>query len=325
MKPLISVVVPVYNVASYLEKCLDSILAQTFQDMEVIVVDDGATDGSGAICDRYARQDPRVRVIHQANGGLSAARNCGIEHASGTYIGFVDSDDYIAPDMYETLLGLLTSQRADIAMCALYDMYDGQPVKVNTTEQVMTVGREEAMKIVLEAEIVSVTAVNKLYRRSLFDTVRYPVGKTAEDAFVIIELLDLCDTVVITSAQKYYYIHRGNSITSRSFNPHTLDTIEAYRKNAALIERKYPQLRDTAEMRLCWAYFYVLDRLVYDTSPEYVQTRQEVVAFLRRRFAFIMKDRRFTPARKLSELMLMVSVRAYRACVDLQNRRYRIT
>jgi len=325
MKPIISVIVPVYNVEQYLRKCLDSIIGQTVKDIEIIVVDDGSTDASGDICDSYLSKDSRIKVFHKDNGGLSSARNYGIEKSTGDYIGFVDSDDFIEPDMYETLLRILEKNNADMSMCGLYDVFDGKPRKVFNKTEEWAVDNIKAMEIVLEAKIVSVTAVNKLYKRELFNTIRYPLGKTAEDAFVIIELLDKCSVVAITNEQKYHYIHRSNSITTNKFSKKTLDVIEAYEKNYCIIEKKYTQLIDTAKMRLCWAYFYVLDRIIYDESHEYEEEKKNIILFLKKNIGFILNDKRFTSSRKIAALLLFVNNNLYKRCVQLQNRRYKIS
>ena len=324
MKPSISVIVPVYNVEHYLRKCLDSIIEQTVRDIEIIVVDDGSTDSSGEICDTYLDRDSRVKVFHKENGGLSSARNFGIEKATGEYIGFVDSDDFIEPDMYEILLHLIKRYKADLSMCGLYDVFDGKPRAVFKTTEEWFVDKVKAMEIVLEAKIVSVTAVNKLYKKELFNTIRYPLGKTAEDAFVIIELLDECNTVAITNDQKYHYIHRSNSITTNKFSKKTLDVIEAYEKNYNLINKKYPQLKETAKMRLCWAYFYVLDRIVYDNTSSFEEEKKTIVKYLRANIGFILKDNRFAKSRKFAAVLLMISVNLYKKCVQLQNHRYKV-
>ena len=324
MEPKLSIIVPVYNVEKYLPKCLDSTLEQSIQELQILVIDDGSTDNSGAICDAYAQKDSRIQVFHKENGGLSSARNFGIEKATGEYIGFVDSDDYIDADMYATLMALMQKYDAEMSMCGLYDIFDGKPRKVFQGTEEFAVNSEEAIKIVLEAKIVSVTAVNKLYKRSLFDTIRYPVGKTAEDAFVILKLLDCCKTIAITTQQKYYYIHRSDSITTNAFSEKTLHAIEAYEENFKFVEEKYPALIETAKMRLCWANFYVLDRLVLARSDQYDQVKQSIRQFLRDNTGFILRNENFTCFRKLSAVALWISIKLYKACVLLQNQRYRI-
>ncbi|EGO6689884.1 glycosyltransferase, partial [Enterococcus faecalis] len=162
--PKISIIVPVYNVEKYLEKCVRSILAQTFTDFELILVDDGSPDSSGAMCDQFAEQDQRVKVIHKENGGLSDARNAGIEIATGEYLGFVDSDDYIADDMYELLYTNIVKEDADLSICGIYDVYEGKE-PVEKQQQYIVLDKVAAMKMILEAKVVSVHAVNKLYKK----------------------------------------------------------------------------------------------------------------------------------------------------------------
>ena len=312
--PLISVIVPVYNVDKYLSKCIDSIVAQTYSNLEIILVDDGSKDTSGAICDEYEKKDSRIRVIHKENGGLSDARNCGIAAARGDYIGLIDSDDYIDEDMYSTLYKLLAENNAQISMCGLYDVYESIPVEQVSEIRTLCVSRTEAMKMVLEAKTVSVTAVNKLYERSMFDNVKYPVGRTAEDAFVILHLLELADRIAITNERKYYYFHRENSITTRSFSKKDFDAISAYEHNYQFITERFPELEYTARMRLYWAHFYVLDKMMLSdnaTKSDYMP----LVKYLRKGCGFIFRNDCFLRSRKIAALVLCVSVRAYRLLV----------
>ena len=180
--PLISVIVPVYNVEPYLRRCVDSILRQTYRNLEILLVDDGSTDRSGTICDACAQQDTRVKVIHQKNGGLSAARNCGLETARGEYISFVDSDDLINDRMIETLYRDLAGQGADISAVG-YRMFENQeelrPEEITAPVQCMT--GKEALRRILVSEEIGDFAWNKLYKKILFQTIRYPEGRVFED------------------------------------------------------------------------------------------------------------------------------------------------
>ena len=323
-RPHVTVIVPVYNVEKYLKKCVDSILCQTLSDIEIILVDDGSTDDSGKICDAYSKKDDRIKVYHKENGGLSSARNYGIEKAKGKYLGFIDSDDYIDPDMYELLMDNLIKFDADMSLCGLFDIYEGTPPKVYAEDRTFEATPEETIKIVLEAEITSVTAVNKLYKRELFKEVRYPEGKISEDAFVIIDLLMRCRKTAITTKQKYYYIHRSGSITTLRFSPQSLHVLEAYKKNYELVEKNYPALIPVAKMRLCWAHFNVLDRLVFDTSKQFTDIEKDVIRYIKNNYFFIMGNKHFTISRKLSATVLMFSKKIYRNCVRLHNKRYQI-
>lgn len=320
----ISIIVPVFNVEKYLNRCIDSILSQSFGDYELLLVDDGSADGSGKICDEYAKKDSRIKVFHKNNGGLSSARNFGIEQSSAPYIGFVDSDDYIAPDMYELLYYNIQKEDADISMCALFDIYNGRPEKVNKKTEYFVTDSAEAVRIVMEAQKTSVTAVNKLYKRKLFDNIRYPEGRIAEDAFVIVDILLLVKKAVITTEQKYYYVHRKESITTSGFKKKDCDVIEAYEKNHALIKEHYPELEDTAKMRVCWAYFYVLDKMMLADGRKENELLDKIVRYLRGNFKFIMKDTRFNKTRKTAMTALMINKKLYKLCVRARAKRLKI-
>lgn len=211
-KPQISVIVPVYKVEPYLQKCIDSILAQTFRDIEVILVDDGSPDNCPAICDAAAEKDERVRVIHQKNGGLSAARNAGLDIARGEWIGFVDSDDYIAPEMYRTLYQLAQEHHADLAICGvqLIDEQDKPLKEPPSAPKLFVLDQEQAIARIYTQPFH--LAYNKMYKKEIFKTLRYPIGRLNEDSFVIPSVLEQITTAVYTQQQLYGYRQRTGSI-----------------------------------------------------------------------------------------------------------------
>lgn len=321
MNSLISIIVPVYNVEKYLKKCVDSIVNQTYKNIEVLLIDDGSTDNSGKLCDDIGKSDRRISVYHKENGGLSSARNYGIDRAKGEYIGFVDSDDYVDKEMYSYLYHLIKDNDADLSMCRNADVYNERVFNDNKKKEVFIVDREKAIDYVLKAEIASVSAVNKLYSRSIFDSIRYPENKTLEDAFVIVEILDKCEKIVIGTEQKYYYVHRSDSITTERFSRKNLDAIEAYEKNYKIIKEKYPAIIDTAKMRLCWAYFYVMDRIIYDYSADNKEIKKDTINYLSKNLPFILKNEQFSKGRKLSAILLKINPELYKMCVSLQNKR----
>lgn len=220
-KPVLSVIVPVYNVEPYLRACVDSILAQTFRDFELILVDDGSTDGCPTICDSYAKLDGRVRVVHKENGGLSSARNAGMHVARGVLLSFIDSDDFIHPQMMEALTSpLLADSCVDVSMCA----YLRCSVDAECDMGEMSLPRPQTMDSVQALEAVygnsvsnlTFVAWNKVYRRTLFERtgVVYPEGKLYEDGFTTYRLLYGADKAVIVDAQLYFYRVRPGSIVS---------------------------------------------------------------------------------------------------------------
>lgn len=227
---LISIIVPVYKVEDYLEKCIDSIINQTYKDLEIILVDDGSPDICPQICDDYAARDDRIRVIHKENGGLSDARNAGLDLATGDYIGFVDSDDYIAPDMYELMLESIQKNNADICICGYKQVKPNGDVICIKSESERLLSREEAFQMVLEENVFYAIMCNKLFARSIFsNNLRFSVGKIYEDEFIIHHLYNKCEYVSVIENCGYYYLCRENSImhsakhTSREF-----DDVEVY-------------------------------------------------------------------------------------------------
>lgn len=208
---LISVIIPVYNVAPYLEQCVNSVRQQTYSNLEIILVDDGSTDGSGAICDAWAKRDARIYVFHKKNGGLSDARNFGLERATGTYIGFVDSDDFIHPQMYEMLIDAMKEKDAQVAACDFARENEEdfrKPVDVSRISH-QVLGGEEALA---NLNLPLSTVCNKLFSKELFAGVRFPKGRAHEDEAVIHRLLAPCKRIVKVSCPLYFYLVREDSI-----------------------------------------------------------------------------------------------------------------
>ncbi len=247
----ISIIVPVYKVEPYLKKCIDSILQQTFTDFELILVDDGSPDSCGIICDEYAQKDKRIKVIHKENGGLSDARNAGIDIAQGIYVGFVDSDDCIAPDMYQSLMNDMITREADIAICGIIDVYESGEERPRIKSEISCLmSKEEALEKMLNQYPFDTSAWNKLYKKSLFDGIRYPYGKLAEDLFTTYKLIDRCSVIVFNSNPKYYYLRRQGSIMSGSFNRKLFcDALEASQDLVTFVSEKYVKLTNGAVKR----------------------------------------------------------------------------
>ena len=226
-RPLLSIIVPVYDVERYLPKCIGSILAQTFTDFELILVEDGSPDNCPALCDAAAEKDARIRVIHQKNGGLSAARNAGLDAARGEWIGFVDSDDYIAPEMYEALYKAVQSTGADLALCDYAEVDETgapcQSMHIRLEKKDFT-GRD-LLKNATDSTIQP--AWNKLYRRAIFVQLRYPEGKLNEDLFLIPEVCLQIQKAVVVPKALYYYVQRGGSIMSGNKTLRRFDAAEA--------------------------------------------------------------------------------------------------
>ena len=237
MKPFVSVIVPVFNVVDYLERCITSIRNQTWSSLEILLIDDGSTDGCADVCDQAALKDGRIKVIHQANAGLSAARNTGLDLASGEYLTFVDSDDWVHPQYVETMMDSLKNHPAPMSLCK---WASGSVIQDESTPKgaVEIIDRDEAIPRMLKGEWVSAWA--KLYHRSLFEGIRFPVGKNNEDYAILIHLFERCDTVCLIPDVLYYYFIREGSITHSPLNAQSFDELDNAKAVWAYCRQKNP-------------------------------------------------------------------------------------
>ncbi|MBE7065896.1 MAG: glycosyltransferase [Ruminococcaceae bacterium] len=230
--PKISILVPVYNVEKYIDECLDSIINQTYKNLEIILVDDGSTDKSGEICDRYARCDSRIKVIHQKNQGLATTRNVLVAAATGDYIGFVDSDDFISPNMYSDLIEIIQKKGADIAMCNIgyVDKNGSEIINHNSSNPISErelTGKEFVTELCDNYNPAYVVTWNKIYIRTLFHNIHYPDGKISEDEAVIHRIAHKCNKIVFTSKIHYFYRQQPTSIMNAKFTLSRLDNLDA--------------------------------------------------------------------------------------------------
>ena len=233
MQPTVSVIVPVYNVEKYLARCVDSITSQTYENLDIILVDDGSTDNSGRICDEYAKKDTRIRVIHQKNKGASAARNCGITAASGNYIGFIDSDDWIDKDMYELLVNTAIEHHADIARCDTYLNYDDGTEKTNSDySNVRVLDCVQAIKETVYTDI-NMSMCNKLFASYILKAEMFNESLICtEDWELNYRILKKNDTLISAyiNLPKYHYYMRDGSATHSWSEKAIRDSFELFEK-----------------------------------------------------------------------------------------------
>jgi len=239
----ISVIVPVYNTCEYLEKCIDSICKQTYSNLEIIIVDDGSTDNSADLCDLLEKRDDRIKVFHKKNGGLSDARNYGIEHSTGEYLSFIDSDDYIEKDMYKYMLSNIIKYNCEIAICGWYLVKNNEINNCKFVSNGEVLDREQCMDRLLCNNSFDNFMCNKIFKKSLFNNVVFPVGKKMEDLATLYKLIDKSNKIYIDSKPFYYYVLRDSSITSNLFYQIDVDSFKPYidRKDFLLV--KYPNLK----------------------------------------------------------------------------------
>lgn len=311
MQPEISVIVPVYNVESYLERCVKSIQTQTFSSFEIILVDDGSTDQSGIMCDKMAEEDTRIRVIHKENGGLSDARNTGMDAALGQYLFFADSDDYIAENALETLFNLIRNNDAQIAVGGICNSYVGKCFSQCDCTETFVCSGTEAFGHMLEGKRIPGSACGKLYSRSICESHGFIVGTTYEDAFFLPEVLFDARVVAVTTVPLYTYWHRSGSITAGPVTEKSMDVVRAYEYTRTFVAKRCPQLLPQAEARLYRAHFIVLDRLMehsdYRRYPQY----KEVVCYLKQHWRSIARCPYFNRTRRIAGVALKINVRLY--------------
>lgn len=281
---LISIIIPIYKVEPYLRRCVDSVLSQTYTDLEIILVDDGSPDNCGAICDEYAAKDPRIKVIHKQNGGLSDARNAGLDIMTGRYVGFVDSDDWIEPQMYERLMELMTQYDADMAFGGVADdvVENGTFRTVKTSDYGCTPFAEDNLSAMKRYFHGSWAAWDKLYKTELFREIRYPVGEINEDEAIVLQLLEQCQRVCYTNEVFYHYIRRidGTSITTAAFSPKKLAWAKHCRDNLAFIREKHPQLIPDATVRYRNSLMWTLTEIAL-SGQEYPDQVEQLICQLR--------------------------------------------
>ena len=245
MQPLISVIIPVYKVEKYLPKCIESVLNQTYRNLEIILVDDGSPDQCPVICDKFSRRDSRVKVIHKKNGGLSSARNAGIDISKGDYLAFVDSDDYIAPNMYEFLYNLIIEKGADISICGRYVVYENGKTVIKGKKNIrLVMDSEDAIRKMCSFCFFDASSCDKLYKKSMFSSIRFPVGKLCEDWYTMYKLFDHAEIIAYDSIPMYYYYQRESSI-SRSDKINNAQ-IDASRELLKFVKSNYPNIINEA-------------------------------------------------------------------------------
>ena len=312
----VSVIIPVYNMERYLDRCVESVLRQSYSKLEIILVDDGSADHSGTLCDEWADRDPRIRVIHKKNGGLSDARNAGIDISTGEYLTFIDSDDYVADNMIERLYTALTTNQADMSICNFsFVDEDGNPLSGRNPccpvrDETIT-GAEAISKLALDQGWVFHLAWNKLYKKELFSDIRYPVGKYAEDAFIGHRLFGKCNRISCISDVCCYYTQRSGSIMHSKTAKSYLHDVESYLDRAIYC---YEKGLSAPAARAYWTAAMFFPRVGrFDRSTSDLETEYRETLSLFRNYLVLSAD--FTPKEKIQIRLISLSPRLYRSLV----------
>lgn len=254
---MISIIIPVYKVEQYLDRCIQSVVNQSYRELEIILVDDGSPDNCPRICDEWKKRDPRIRVIHKANGGLSDARNAGMRIATGEFLGFVDSDDWIAPFMYEKLLAAMNNDQSDIAACTVQMIWENNSQKKYLTVcENLILNHIEAQRVLLKETKLKHPIWYKLYKRAAINGIQFEKGKYHEDVFWSYQVIGNAEKISIIDYVGYYYYQRTQSIMGESYSLKRLDAIEAYCNRYEYLANNIPALEPEARQSIMTACIY---------------------------------------------------------------------
>lgn len=314
----ISIIVPVYNVEKYLDRCINSILKQTYQNLEIILVDDGSTDNSVEICDEYAKKDNRIKVVHKANGGLSDARNVGIDNATGEYIGLIDSDDWISEDMYLILYNNIKKENADISCCNKFLVYTNMMIPYGNVDFYEVMNSERAIELMCTHGYLETSAYAKLYKKEIFQNIRYPKGKVNEDIYTTYKLLDKASKIVYDATPLYYYRQRKGSITnSKKVN---VNAMEASKELLDFVDKKYPKIKNVAIKSYIFYSIGVYDNILVSKCKDRLELKVKIRKEVKQYYSIVKKDKALSKSRKV-QLFL---IRYFRILYDITFKLYDI-
>lgn len=277
---LVSIIIPVYNVKDFLVDCLDSVINQSYKNLDIILVDDGSTDGSGIICEEYARQDKRIRVIHQVNQGLSAARNSGIEIMRGEYVYFIDSDDYIAKDTIEVLFNTIKKYDAEIAISHIARFSGCKPVFVKRPYENRLVECETALEKMLLNDCIGHEAWGKLFKTNLWQTYRFPLGKLYEDYATIYYVVAQSEKVVISEYPSYFYRVRTGSIMRSTVQEKNFMLLDISDEVTEFLIKKFPALKEPAIRLNMITYLKILKMILDKDMDAYLPVQQRIIVHI---------------------------------------------
>lgn len=298
---LVSVIVPVYNVEKYLKKCLDSVLAQTYENLEIILIDDGSTDKSGKICDEYAKKDQRIKVVHQKNGGAYVARNNGLKRASGEYITFVDPDDYIATKYIKKMIDEMIQQKADIVQCnSMVVTKKGIEPNKGVVSSCVLDGYTAVKKMLYQTTVNS-SLWGKIFRKELFNEFDFPITKTHGDLYSLYFILQKAGKVVVMDEPLYYYFIRQDGSIRSKFSKKTLGIIDVVNEIEKDAKLNCPELESAARSRKVNAYFFVLRKI---PNGKHKDLKKGLISYIKRERKAVLRD---SDVRKKTKLGLRAS------------------
>lgn len=279
---LISVIIPVYNVEDYLERCINSVLKQSYKNLEIILVDDGSTDNSGKICDEYTKKDSRIKVIHKVNGGLSDARNKGFDIATGIYIAFIDSDDFVTYDYIQYMYENLVKNGAELSISGIRNVWKEEDIKEDIHINTQIMSSEETFENLLFDKGISISAYGKLYHRNLLENNKFPKGKVYEDTAIMYKIIYEAKKIVYGNKKCYYYVARAGSISKqKGYNKNEEDYIVHTKQMLEFIQKEYPELKMAVNRFDVYSKLRILRMLIY-TKPRNRKMENEYVKYIKK-------------------------------------------
>lgn len=306
---LISVIVPLYNTSNYMDDCIKSICHQTYINIEILLIDDGSTDDTGIKINEWRKRDNRIQVYHKKNGGLSDARNYGIEKASGKYITFIDSDDYVADEMIAYLHDLIVKYSTDISLCT-HTVISGNKKIINGDNNTECLNDKEAIERMLYHNVIDTSAWAKLYDISLFKKIRFPKGKLFEDIATTYKLFIKAQRIACGYKDLYFYIIRNNSITTSKYSRKKLDLIEMTDQMADEVLEKYPDLISATMRRRLYARFSTLNQMIF-CNPIPSES-EDIVLFIKKYRTKVLLDFKAPFRDKVAIIALSVNLKIYK-------------
>lgn len=308
----ISIIVPVYNVKEYMEQCIDSLINQTYKNLEIIVVDDGSTDESSQLCDQLKKKDNRISVYHKSNGGLSDARNYGLSYATGDYIGFVDSDDWISLSMYEDLMRMADKYNADIVSCGRYIHNSKKILCCRFTSIEKTYSSEKALKEILLSREIDVAMWDKIFRADLFKDISFPVGENNEDIAIFYKLIGNANLIVHSGTIGYHYRKRQGSITHSRYSSQAATILlkHLYNLKQYIIEN-FPELKEDYKKYLAVNNYFLITEYIQKNGVKQSKEYSKLREIFNETFPLLILHKNFEFKRKIAAVFVWLNIYSY--------------
>lgn len=305
---MISVIVPIYNIKQYLPRCIESILNQTYKDLEIILVNDGSNDGSNIVCENYLKQDNRIVLYNKKNGGLSDARNYALDRMKGEYVTFVDGDDCIEYDYIECLYNLIQSNK-DVSISIVDKVIFSKDDELKSIKEKnkCILSKEEIIKKMLLRNGASHTAWGKLYKRELWDDIRFPLNRLYEDYLTIYKVFEHVEKVAYSDAKKYFYFQRNDSIMNSKLTINKLSEVDVADEMNDYIINKYPSCKDESYDLKVSIYLKNLKNILNNNSNDFIEYQERIIDFIKKEKKYILKAKGILLKEKIKVIFLLIN------------------